>query len=149
PRRTPNDFADIVVFRDDACLDPYVVVETKGPDQSDRARNQWIEQLFGNATSLSANLALYDESTTSILFRREGYPLLERHANRLGFRTHLTKQYGDQPSFALVAGSDQDIQPQLTNVVESRTRRAHSAIWSGGKRDPLTSFHEWSKLLFA
>ncbi len=149
PRRTPNDFADIVVFRDDACLDPYVVVENKGADQPDRARNQWIEQLFGNATSLGANLALYDDSTTSILFRRDGYPPLERHANRLGLRTHLTKQYGDQPTFALIAGSDNDIEPQPPSVVESRTRRAHSAIWSGGKRDPLTSFHEWSKLLFA
>ena len=28
-------------------------------------------------------------------------------------------------------------------------RQAHSAIWSGGKRDPLTAFDEWSKLLFA
>lgn len=149
PRRTPNDFADIVVFRDDACLEPYVVVETKSADQSERARSQSIEQLFGNATSLGANLALYDESTTSILFQRDGYPPLERHVNRLGLRSHLTKQYGDQPTFALIAGSDHDIEPQPTNVVESRTRRAHSAIWSGGKRDPLTSFHEWSKLLFA
>lgn len=149
PRRTPNDFADIVVFRDDACLDPYLVVETKKADQSERARSQWIEQLFGNATSLGANLALYDESTTSILFQREGYPPMERNENRLGLRTHLTKQYGDLPTFALIAGSDHDIEPQPTSVVESRTRRAHSAIWSGGKRDPLTSFHEWSKLLFA
>lgn len=149
PRRTPNDFADIVVFRDDPCLDPYLVVESKAADQSERARNQWIEQLFGNATSLNANLALYDESTTSILFRRDGFPPLERTANRLGLRIHLTKQYGDQPAFALIAGSDNDIAPQPTSVVESRTRRAHSAIWSGGKRDPLTSFHEWSKMLFA
>ncbi len=149
PRRTPNDFADIVVFRDDACLDPYLVVEAKAAGQSERARTQSIEQLFGNATSLGANLALYDESATSVLFRRDGYPPLERQANRLGIRTHLTKQYGDQPTFALIAGSDHDIAPQPTSVVESRTRRAHSAIWSGGKRDPLTSFHEWSKLLFA
>jgi type I restriction enzyme M protein len=28
-------------------------------------------------------------------------------------------------------------------------RKAHSIIWSGGKRDPLSAFDEWSKLLFA
>ncbi len=28
-------------------------------------------------------------------------------------------------------------------------RRAHAIIWAGGKRDPLKSFDEWSKLLFA
>jgi len=149
PRRTPNDFADIVVFHDDACLEPYVVVENKPANQSERNRAQAIEQGFGNAASLGANLVLYDESTTSILFRRDGFPALERNRNRLGLRTHLAKQYGNQPTFALVAGSDNDIEPQPTSVVESRTRRAHSAIWAGGKRDPLTAFHEWSKLLFA
>lgn len=29
PRRTPNDWADIVVYRDDACREPYIVVENK------------------------------------------------------------------------------------------------------------------------
>src|SRR4051794_12957789 len=29
PRRTPSDFADIVVYRDDRCTDPYLVVENK------------------------------------------------------------------------------------------------------------------------
>jgi type I restriction enzyme M protein len=60
PRRVPGDYADIVVFRDDACLTPYLVVENKGADQSERARTQWIEQLFGYANSLSAPLAEVD-----------------------------------------------------------------------------------------
>ena len=38
PRRVPNDYADIVVFKDDACLTPYLVVENKQADQSDAAR---------------------------------------------------------------------------------------------------------------
>ena len=149
PRRTPNDHADIVVFRDDACRTPYVVVENKAANQGARARTQAIEQVFGNANSLAAPLALYDESSVSILFDREHHPPMERTANRLGSRVALPKQYGDIPEFPLIAGSENDIAAQPTSVVESRTRRAHAAIWSGGKRDPLKSFHEWSKLLFA
>lgn len=149
PRRTPNDWADILVSRDDACRQPYIVVENKGADQTVPARNQGIEQLFGNANSMSVPLALYDESTESILFDREGHPPTERQANRLGNRNAVPKQYGDIPEYALIAGSDTDIKPAPTNVLESKTRRTHSAIWSGGRRDPMKSFDEWSKLLFA
>ena len=36
PRRTPSDFADIVVYRDDKCRDPYLVVENKSAGQLPR-----------------------------------------------------------------------------------------------------------------
>src|SRR5206468_4249035 len=78
PRRTPNDHADVVVFRDDACRDPYLVVENKEADQSDTSRSQGIEQVFGYANSLAAPLAMYDDSTSSILFDRASHPPLER-----------------------------------------------------------------------
>jgi type I restriction enzyme M protein len=149
PRRTPNDWADILVYRDDACRQPYLIVENKAAGQTAADRNQGIEQLFGNANSMSVPLALYDESTESILFDREAHPPTERQANRLGNRNAVPKQYGDIPEYALIAGSETDIRPAATNVLESKTRRAHSAIWSGGRRDPMKSFDEWSKLLFA
>ncbi|HUY32149.1 MAG TPA: N-6 DNA methylase [Pirellulales bacterium] len=149
PRRMPNDWADILVYRDDACRQPYLVVENKAADQAAANRTQGIEQLFGNANSMSVPLALCDESTESILFDRENFPPTERQQNKLGTRNAVPKQYGDVPRFPLIAGSDNDIKPAPTNVLEAKTRRAHSAIWSGGKRDPLKSFDEWSKLLFA
>src|SRR2546422_6861527 len=34
---------------------------------------------------------------------RSGFPPLERTRNQLGPRARLTKQYGDQPTFALIA----------------------------------------------
>ena len=47
PRRTPSDFADIVVYEDDSCRVPYLVVENKASGQSARDRDQGIEQAFG------------------------------------------------------------------------------------------------------
>lgn len=48
-----------------------------------------------------------------------------------------------------MAGGTTDVSAVKSSVLESKIRRAHSAIWSGGRRDPLTAFDEWSKLLFA
>lgn len=61
PRRTPSDLADIVVYADDSCRSPYLVVENKADGQTPAQRRQAIEQLFGNANSLRAPLGLYDE----------------------------------------------------------------------------------------
>jgi type I restriction enzyme M protein len=32
PRRVPSDHFDVVVYRDDACKEPYLVVENKSPN---------------------------------------------------------------------------------------------------------------------
>lgn len=149
PRRTPADKADIVVYRDDACTDIYLVVETKAAGQRNQARRQAIEQLFGNANSFRAPFALYDESDTSVLFDVLNFPAAERERNRLGVRQNVPKQYGAAPTFALVAGGTNDIAPVSANALEAKIRRAHAIIWAGGKRDPLNAFDEWSKVLFA
>lgn len=149
PRRTPGDFADIVVYRDDRCRDPYLVVENKAAGQSEADRRQWIEQLFGNANSLRAQVGLYDEYSESRFFDVANFPASEREDNRRGNRDSVPSQYGDIPAFAYIAGQEGDIAPARSSFIEARIRRAHSIIWSGGKRDPLTAFDEWSKLLFA
>lgn len=149
PRRTPNDFADVVVYSDDQCRIPYLVVENKAATQSSGQRNQAIEQLFGNSNSLRAPLGLYDEGDLSVFFDVGNFPSTERTANRRGDRSAVPRQYGETPEFAHIAGETGDIQPVDTPTLSSRIRRAHYIIWAGGRRDPLLAFDEWSKLLFA
>lgn len=152
PRRVPGDFADIVVFRDDRCREPYLVVENKSDSQSQTKRNQGIEQAVGNAHSLRATLALYDEGSYSLLLDTSGaYGAMERQENRRGDRSRVPSQYSDKaPKFRYIAGdSADDISPAKSHALETKVRRTHSLIWSGGKRDPLTAFDEWSKFLFA
>ena len=148
PRRTPSDWADIVVYRDDACQEPYIVVENKAAGQSAASRDQGIEQGFGNTNSLRAPMCLYDEYTRSNIYDVESYPPTERLRNLLGDRSRIPAQYGDVPTFRYISGQEGDISHVPANVLESKIRRAHSVIWSGGRRDPLTAFDEWSKLLF-
>ena len=149
PRRTPSDYADIVVYEDDSCRTPYLVVENKASGQTPRARDQGIEQAFGNANSLRAPLTLYDEGQSSVFFDVANHPPTERVENRLGGRERLPSEYGNVPTYAYIAGEPNDIAPLDAYQLEVRVRRTHSMIWAGGRRDPLTAFDEWSKLLFA
>lgn len=149
PRRTPSDSADIVVYFDDRCREPYLVVENKADPQTAAARKQGIEQLFGNANSLRSPLGLYDEYGMSTFYDVASHPPTERQANIRGGLEAIPPQYGEASDYAYVVGGATDISPARASVLENRVKRAHSLIWSGGKRDPLTAFDEWSKLLFA
>lgn len=150
PRREPGDRADIVVFFDDERKDPYLVVEVKDEKCTQQEWRQGIEQGFGNANSLrSTRYLLVDCGRDSLLFDIQNFPPTERNRNRLGDRNALAPNYGIAKQFRLIAGSSQDIAPVDPRTLETRVRRAHAAIWAGGKRDPLTAFDEWSKLLFA
>jgi type I restriction enzyme M protein len=149
PRRVPADSADIVLYRDDRCTDPFLIIENKPEATRNAAMRQGIEQGFGNANSLRAPFMLYDSGTESVLFDLENFPAGERTQNRLGNRDALQSGYGTPAQFRLVAGTESDITPVRAGELEAKVRRAHGLIWAGGRRDPLKSFEEWSKLLFA
>lgn len=150
PRRTPNDWADIVVYRDDECKAPFLVVECKSSGQNRTNKLQGIEQLFGNSNSLRSEFGLYEEYSDSFFYDVNNYPSEERTENIKGTRDIVPEQYGEVSEYTFIAGpGNNDIAPVTTKQLEGKIKRAHSIIWSGGKRDPLTAFDQWSKLLFA
>lgn len=149
PRRTPEDHADIVVFEDDKCTNPYLVVENKKQHLDRTEEKQAIEQLFGNANSLRARYGLFDCFRKSMFFAVADFPPMERERNKRGGRDDIPAQYGRTPEFRFIAGGTEDIRPVDARTLESKVRKAHSIIWAGGKRDPLQSFDEWSKLMLA
>jgi len=150
PRRTPNDWADVVVYQDDACKSPYLVVECKAAGQNAANKAQGVEQLFGNSNSLRSELGLYEEYEESIFYDIKNYPAEERTDNLKGTRSNVPEQYGEAAEFTYIAGpGNNDIAPVSAKQLETKIKRAHSIIWAGGKRDPLTAFDQWSKLLCA
>jgi type I restriction enzyme M protein len=84
PRRTPSDHADIVVYRDDQCRQSYLVVENKAANQTKPDRRQAIEQLFGNANSLRAEVGLYDEFNESNFYDVKNFPPGGAHTKPTG-----------------------------------------------------------------
>lgn len=152
PRRTPADRADLVLYEDEACQVPYLVAEAKTRGIGEPEVRQAIEQSFGNANSLRAKYALFDNLDVSRLYDVASFPPTERDRNLLGSRENLARDFGRALQFRLTAGGipgNSDIGPVAAAELENRVRRVHGLIWAGGMRDPLTAFNEWSKLIFA
>src|SRR3990170_1871626 len=105
PRRTPSDYADIVVYSDDQSKSPFIVVECKREGLSHKETNQGIEQAFGNVNSVknfSNAMTLFGRGASAIPLR----PLTRcrsscsarcrtsgsrRWEKRTGFRSEVTK----------------------------------------------------------
>ena len=97
PRRTPNDWADVVIYEDKECKIPFLVVEAKREGISAREKDQGIEQLFGNANSLRSKWGLFDSGDGSVLFDVLNYPPEEREQNRKGTRDSVPERFGRAP----------------------------------------------------
>ena len=146
PRRTPSDSADIVVFRDDAQKNPYIVVECKKDGISEVTFNQAIEQAFGNCNSLSGDFAVVVAGNTCRSFEVKGYGARERVENiiadpPIGYGTVQEWRYrkGD-PGWELSIVERGD----LIRVLE----KCHDTLWQGGKLTPTDAFDELAKILF-
>lgn len=146
PRRMPGDFADIVVFEDDAKLSNYIVVETKRADCSDTDFEQAIEQGFGNANSLRAKYLIVDNFTRRQVYDVANYPPNERIANKIA---DIPINYGLVPTYKFVRGGTNDLRKVSFNELANIFQKCHNILWSGGKLDPATAFDEMSKILFA
>ena len=146
PRRTPSDSADIVVFRDDAQKNPYIVVECKKDGISEVTFNQAIEQAFGNCNSLSGDFAVVVAGNTCRSFEVKGYGARERVENiiadpPISYGTVQEWRYrkGD-PGWELSIVERGD----LIRVLE----KCHDTLWQGGKLTPTDAFDELAKILF-
>jgi type I restriction enzyme M protein len=153
PNRVPSLTSDIVVFEDDACTKPYIVVECKKTTISEAEFVQAIEQGFGYANILQAKYLWVTSGINSKYYDLKEFGALERVLNivasipRFG-QTELTK------AKYYVDGIDEEGKPAFDlQVVEQLdlTRvftQAHQALWAGGKRNPSEAFDELDKLIF-
>lgn len=147
PGRTPTNWADAVVFRDDRRKDPYIVAETASPYVSESERAQKAEQLFGYANALGAEFAVYEDSASPRKFWRvRGFGGLERDDNAI---PDIPANYGDTPKYAYRRAGDSDLGTVDAAELARVFNRCHNALWAGGRSDPTESFDEMSKLIFA
>ena len=153
PRRTPNDWADIVIFDDDECKSPYIVVECKHKDVTEQEFLQGIEQGFGNANSLKAHYLLVTSIIKELAYNVADFKPLERVVNRIPQIPHFG-QTGISVARYYKGGVDEDgnIQEDIKVISEDELTRvfgkAHQALWAGGKRDPSEAFDELDKIIF-
>ncbi len=146
PRRTPSDSADIVIFRDDAKMNPYIVVECKKDGISEAEFKQAIEQAFGNCNSLRGNYAAVIAGNTQRFFEVEGYPSRERTQNVIA---DIPVRYGRVQQWRYKQGyPNLDLQViEMVDLIRA-LEKCHDTLWQGGRLEPTTAFNELSKILF-
>lgn len=144
PKRTPKDLADIVVFADDENKKPYIVVECKKDGVSDAEFKQAVEQVFGNANSLKANMAIVVAGTTKEAFNVKDYKSLERVENIIADIPKINKEI---PKYSFIK-KENDLKIVSKDDLIKALEKSHDTIWQGGKLAPTVAFDEVSKLLF-
>ena len=140
-----NDFADIVLYEDDRCTKPWLVVENKKEGATPAEKAEGEAQAFANGIALGAKYSMKDYGDESCVWQLEGFGARERRRNKLGDRELLPRNYSQDMVYPFHAGTEMDIKPASAFDISIAIRRAHSIIWAGGKRDPLSAFDEWSK----
>ena len=146
PNRSPNNWADIVVFKDDRLTSPYITVETASPDVSQVDQLQKAEQLFGYANALASEFAVYYDAATKICWRVRGFGGLERSRNVI---PDVPANYGETPEYIYVRAGENDLREISIAALSQIFQRCHNELWSGGRLDPTEAFDEMSKLMFA
>ncbi len=144
PRRTPNDYADLVIYSDGAMKMPFFVIECKRADLSDAAFAQAIEQACGNRASLGALYCGAVAGTTRRLLRFDKYPPGERERNHLA---DIPVGYGSPPEWRFYKNErGKDLAAVPREELRAAIRKCHQTLWEGGRRSPIAAFGEFSKL---
>lgn len=136
PRRTPNDFADLVVYQeqDDELKSPWFVFECKRADLSDAEFLQAVEQACGNRASLGASYCGAIAGLTRRLLRFDKFPSGERDKNLL---TDIPVRYGKPPVWRFyknIPGKDLSAVPR--EELRSAIRKCHQTLWEGAVAAP-------------
>ena len=146
PNRSPNNWADVVVFRDDRLRSPYITVETALPTITQAGQVQKTEQAFGYANALASEFVIYYDPITKISWRVQGFGGLERSRNIIA---DVPVNYGDVPEYTFVRAGENDLREISISSLSNIFEQCHNELWSGGRLDPTEAFDEMSKLMLA
>ena len=138
PRRTPNDYADLVIFSDDEKKMPWFVIECKRGDLSDAAFDQAIEQACGNRASVGALYCGAVDGIRRRLLRFDKYPPSERERNHI---TDFPVRYGAPPPWRFYKNEPgKDLPAVPREELRAAIRKCHQTLWEGGRRSPIAAF---------
>jgi type I restriction enzyme M protein len=142
PDRSPSDYADIVVFKDDERKRPFAVIECKREGISDAEFNQAVEQAWGNGNAhkfRAAYVGVVAGATRRFLDCAEKFGALERDKNQVA---DLPANYGKPPEYKYRKGVSRewlDIKPVSKGELIAAIKKCHQTLWGGGRLSPPPS----------
>ncbi|STZ13625.1 Probable type I restriction enzyme BthVORF4518P M protein [Moraxella caviae] len=147
--------ADIVVYRDDKCEQPHILVECKKAEVSEAEFVQAVNQAYSYAYALPNNVK-FVWVTSSI---KNEYFSVDKSKNTRTtlpdippFGVDKLASYkfvkGTKPSAE--KGKQQFFDLQIVDEADltRRFKQAHNALWAGGQLNPSEAFDELDKLIF-
>lgn len=148
--------ADIIVYHDDECTEPYILVECKKQEVSEAEFQQAIEQAYSYAYALPCEVK-YLWVTSGI--KNEYFEVNKNKHSRIG-KTNIP-QYGvmrlanynfvyDAKNVITQAGEQtfSDLSVITQDELTRTFKQAHDALWGGGQLNPSEAFDELDKLIF-
>jgi type I restriction enzyme M protein len=148
--------ADLIVYNDDECKEPHILVECKKQEVSEQEFQQAIEQAYSYAYALP-NDVKYVWVTSELkneyfeVDKKKNSRVTQPDIPQFGVKKLANYKYvyepesiknetGKQKFFDLNTISEEDL--------TRRFRQAHDALWAGGQLNPSEAFDELDKLIF-
>ena len=148
--------ADIVVYNDDDCLEPHILVECKQQEVSEAEFAQSVNQAYSYAFALPNNVKWvwvtskiknnYFQVDKRKNTRKQESDIPPYGVDKLApykfvkFADKLKHKTGEQKFF--------DLQVVAEDELTRRFKQAHNALWAGGQLNPSEAFDELDKLIF-
>lgn len=148
--------ADIIVYKDEMCLEPYILVECKKQEVSEAEFQQAINQAFGYAYATAGELK-YVWVTSSIKSEFFEVDQSSNTRNQLpdipqfGAKDVATYKYVYDAQYLPIESGKQrffDLSIIDQSELTRRFKQAHEALWAGGQLNPSEAFDELDKLIF-
>ena len=148
--------ADIIVYNDDDCLQPHILVECKKQEVSEQEFNQAINQAYSYAFALPNNVK-WAWVTSKI---KNEYFQVDKAKHTRKLETDIPAYGVDKLApYKFVKGADKlkhktgeqkftDIRVVAEDELTRRFKQAHNALWAGGQLNPSEAFDELDKLIF-
>ena len=148
--------ADIVVYNDDECTDPHILVECKKSDISNLEFEQAIEQAYSYVSAM-VNKARFIWVTSS---DKSKYFEFDKNKNskitlpdipQFGVKKLANYKFAhDAESIEKTEGKQKffNLQTIEQSALTNRFKKAHDALWGGGQLNPSEAFDELDKLIF-
>ena len=148
--------ADIVVYEDDRCMSPHILVECKRQEVSEAEYQQAIEQAYSYAFALPCDVK-YVWVTSGI---KSDYFEVDKNRNtrnqmpdipQFGVKNVASYKYVyDAQDLPEEAGKQRffDLSVIDQSELTRRFKQAHEALWAGGQLNPSEAFDELDKLIF-
>ncbi|MDD5071779.1 MAG: N-6 DNA methylase [Patescibacteria group bacterium] len=146
PDRTPERYADIVIYKDDEQKIPYIVVECKKDGITDAEFEQATKQAIANARILKAPFAICVAGNTRRALETEKW---NDKTPEKAIITDIPISYGKIEEFRYKKGDPNwDLKVLDKQELIRALKKSHDTLWAGGKRNPTVAFDELAKIIF-